>query len=113
MKYYHRENGEVVITENFEPKSSRYEEAINDWCEYIASLPVTHYCSPDEPVGFLEGYGEIYQENHFHMGWVESNKRTYDALGEVSPEDRRIYLTKQPADYIKPSLPEFEPVDKS
>lgn len=107
--YYHRGQGECVELTGILPSSMLALES------YISSLPVTAYCSPELPVGWLGDVVEEYQ----HYSLLYPIKNNYDWYSvqkdkfETAPTDlRRIFLipieamgiTKHPVIGINPAV---------
>lgn len=93
-KYYHRGNGEVVMPEIEQPDIHRpgsYSESVHQWNTHLASLPVTHYCDPSLPVGWLPECEERYEvrSRRFPNEWVVVTELSYNLRANNS---RRIFL---------------------
>lgn len=99
--YYHRSKGECVVLEKKEPVKtftdvhtfSVNEHDWFEWQKYIASLPVTAYCDPTEPIGWLGEVREEWQWNHWDGGWQPCSKETYEMN---LPNKARIFLVRKP-----------------
>lgn len=74
-KYYHRSKGEAVIPGMSQDNEDDIYDAIA-WNRHLASLPVSAYCSPSLPIGFLPECEERYQV--LDPEWVTYDKEEYD-----------------------------------